>query len=103
MKTLIPPTTAAATSDPIYIGNEPKWTLPAVPVTIYLNGIPGSDTIALQYLDGTTWRALVSGGVAITLSADDVFHTFYGPLTIRLSKGVTTATIGASIETTRGV
>ena len=104
MKTLITATTNPATSTAITIGSDPSWALPAAPVTLYLTGVPsGDDKVTVQYPDGDTWRDAKIGGQTVALDANTNLRTIYGPLTFRLSKTVTTAAIGATIETTRGV
>ena len=104
MQTLIEPTTNPATSRTLRIGADRQWTAPAVPVTLYLHGVPsGSDKITLQYNDYGTWRDLKIAGDTVALDADTNIRTIYGPLTVRLSKAATTAAIGAAVETTKGV
>lgn len=73
------------------------------PVTLALIGAGGSDHIKLQYYDGTDWRDVVVGTATVQLDANNTVLYIDRPMTFRVSKGVTTATIGAGMYRGKGV
>jgi hypothetical protein len=97
ISTILKKTPEANDSELVSIGQAPDND-PAYAVTLYLFGVANSDSIKIQYPDGTDWR-----DTAWTLSAATPVVTIYGPLDFRVSKLVTTAAMGVGMSTTRGV
>jgi hypothetical protein len=95
--TILEKTAEASDSKQYSIGQAPNK-YPSYAITLYLFGVANSDSIKIQYPDGTDWR-----DTGWTLSAATPVITIYGPLDFRVSKLVTTAAMGVGISTTRGV
>lgn len=94
MKILIESQTGAATKT-LTVGNAAPHFFPHVPMTFHLSGtLTGVETITFQYYDGTTWKDIVTsdGDAEFTATINTV--TLYGPMELRISKGVTVVAAG---------
>lgn len=97
---LIAPQTAAANGEKRVAGvyqQQPR----AIPQTLIGVGLQSGDTINVQITHdgGTTWENMFQDGSQVQLTSTNNVMTLYGPLTYRVSKGVTTGEAGCYLAT----
>lgn len=101
--TMISPTTEAADSHSIVLGDDINGK-GRLPTTFFASGFSGDDSVSIQFSidDGDNWIDMKIDGESVTLNSTDNAKTIYGPGLYRLSKGVTTGSVGVVMCVPKG-
>lgn len=96
---VIPAQTAAHAKVTVNLTNVDR-----LPASLEIVGISGSDSIpvAFSHDDGATSTPASQNGIAVALDSGNNIIKISSPVTVTLTKGVTTGTVGVFIRPARG-